>query len=159
MKPRLKIRLLRHNPFKTGTSVWILTHFYKKYSNVVHYLDSHALVSVRDLQMKIFELRSTTYFYWYDIRYANPNLSLWHYFYLIERHSIEFYRLCILTKFEVNISHVYLKNTITNCITRAAMFLSTYFWCTIYRQKNTFNLPALLNIRFFVITCKNHLYI
>ena len=57
-----------------------------------------------------------------DIRYANPNLSLWHWFYLIKCHSIEFYRLCILTKFEVNISHVYLKNTITDCITRNSFY-------------------------------------
>ena len=93
-----------------------------------------------------------------DIRYANPNLSLWHWFYLIKCHSIEFYRLCILTKFEVNISHVYLKNTITNCITRAAFYqhMSDVLFIN---TKITFNLPALLNIRFFVITCKNHPYI
>ena len=47
------------------------------------------------------------------LKYANPNLPLWYYFYLIKRHSIEFYRLCILTKFEVDISHVYLKITLT----------------------------------------------
>ena len=49
MKAGLKIGLLRHDPFKRGASIRILTHLDKQNPNVVHNLDSHSFVSIGNL--------------------------------------------------------------------------------------------------------------
>ena len=49
MKAGLEIGLLRHDPFKRGASIRILTHLDKQNPNVVHNLDSHSLVSIGNL--------------------------------------------------------------------------------------------------------------
>ena len=49
MQTRFKVWLFRHDPFKRGASIRVLTHFDEKYPNVVHDLNSHPFMGVGHL--------------------------------------------------------------------------------------------------------------